>query len=141
MRKIDKIVIHTSATPDYMDIGASTIDKWHKERGWSGIGYHYVIRRNGEIERGRPEKNVGAHARGVNGSSLGICWIGINEIDPRQEKSLISIIHYLMGKYDVSIDNVLGHREAVKTSKTCPNLNMDRLRAELIFIQPKPKVR
>jgi len=68
-------------------------------------------------------------------------WVGTDNIDPRQEKSLISMLHYLMGKYNVSVENVLGHREAVKTSKTCPNLDMDRLRAELIFVQPTPKVR
>ena len=145
-REINKIIIHCAATPDYMDIGASTIRKWHTDpkpegRGWNDIGYHYVVRRNGEIERGRQDSVVGAHARGANSDSIGICWVGINEIDAKQESSLFSLINYLMGKYNVKIENVLGHREAVKTNKTCPNLNMDRVRAELIFVQPKPKVR
>ena len=146
MRTIDKIVVHCSATPDYMDIGAGTIRQWHtdpspKGNGWSDIGYHYVVRRNGEIEKGRPDRIAGAHARGANATSIGICWVGQNQLGDNQEKSLISLIHYIMGKYNVSIENVLGHREAVKTDKTCPNLNMDRLRAELIFVQPTPKVR
>jgi len=141
MRLIDKIVVHCTASPDYLDIGASTIRKWHKDRGWSDIGYHYVIRRNGEIEKGRPDEKIGAHARGANSSSIGIVWVGTNAPSPEQEKSLFSLIHFLMGKYSIKIDNVLGHHEAVKTSKTCPNLNMDRVRAELIFVQPVPKVR
>jgi N-acetylmuramoyl-L-alanine amidase len=141
MREINKIIVHCTASPDYMDIGASTIDKWHKGRGWSGIGYHYVIRRNGEIEKGRPDARIGAHARGANRDSIGICWVGTNNISPEQEKSLFSLISYLMGKYNVKGENVLGHREAVKTDKTCPNLNMNRVRAELVFVQPVPKVR
>lgn len=141
MRKIEKIIIHCSASPDYMDVGAATIRKWHLDRGWSDIGYHYVVRRNGEIEKGRPDIKIGAHARGANSASIGVCWVGTESMGTGQEKSLISLIHYLMGKYNVKIDNVLGHREAVVTDKTCPNLNMDRLRAELVFIQPVPKVR
>ena len=142
MRSIDKIVIHCTASPDHMDIGVKTIRNWHVNgNNWSDIGYHYVVRRNGEIEKGRPDNIAGAHARGVNGSSIGIVWVGTNSIDPRQEKSLISLTQFLMGKYNVKVDNVLGHNEAVKTSKTCPNLNMNRVRAELIFVQPEPKVR
>ena len=141
MRTIDSIIIHCSASPDYMDIGASTIRKWHTDQGWSDIGYHYVIRRNGEIEKGRPDRREGAHARGANQTSIGVCWVGTDSPSPEQEKAMFSLIHFLMGKYNVSVDKVLGHREAVKTDKTCPNLNMNRVRAELIFVQPVPKVR
>jgi len=141
MREIKEIVIHCTASPDYMDIGANTIKQWHLDRGWSDIGYHYVIRRNGEIEKGRPDDIAGAHARGVNQTSIGVVWVGETQIDVLQEKAMMSLIHFLMGKYNIKIENVLGHCEAVKTSKTCPNLNMNRVRAELVFIQPIPKVR
>ena len=141
-RKIKLIVIHCTASPDYLDIGAKEIRKWHVDgNGWSDIGYQYVVRRNGEIERGRPDNIAGAHARGVNSISIGICWVGINNPSPEQEKSLVGLVNWLRGKYNITIDNVKGHNEAVKTSKTCPNLNMDRFRAELIFVQPKPEVR
>lgn len=141
-RKIDLIVIHCTASPDYLDIGAKEIRGWHVDgNGWSDIGYHYIVRRNGEIERGRPDKIAGAHARGVNSTSIGICWVGINNPSPEQEKSLVGLTNWLRGKYNITIEQVKGHREAVKTSKTCPNLNMDRFRAELIFVQPKPEVR
>ena len=141
MRHIDQIVVHCTASPDFQDIGVKEIDKWHKDRGWSQIGYHYVVRRNGEIERGRPERLQGAHAKGANQTSIGIVWVGVNECDPVQYKKMIGLINYLRGKYNIKLENVLGHNEAVKTHKTCPNLNMNRLRAELIFIQPKPEVR
>ena len=86
MREIKQIVVHCTASPDHMDIGANTIRQWHLDRGWSDNGYHYVVRRNGEIEKGRPDRIPGAHARGVNRTSIGIVWVGVNSIDPRQEK-------------------------------------------------------
>ena len=146
MRKISKIVLHCTASPDHMDVGFKEINNWHKARGWmstSGIacGYHYIIRRNGEIERGRPDNEIGAHAYGVNSVSLGIVWVGTDKISPEQEESMKSLNKLLMNKYNIDIDNVQGHCEAVETDKTCPNLNMDKVRAELIFVQPKPKVR
>lgn len=141
-RKVDLIVVHCTASPDYLDIGAKEIKRWHVEdNGWSDIGYHYIVRRNGEIEKGRPDSIAGAHARGVNSNSIGICWVGINGPSGEQEKSMVGLVNWLRGKYNIEIDNVKGHREAVVTSKTCPNLNMDRFRAELIFVQPKPEVR
>jgi N-acetyl-anhydromuramyl-L-alanine amidase AmpD len=138
-RKINSIIVHYSASPDHMDIGAKKIREWHLERGFKDIGYHYVIRRNGEIERGRPEAQMGAHARGHNAHSIGICWIGQSVMNPEQEKSLIGLINLLRGKYNLSIDAVLGHKEVGNTK--CPNLSMNRLRAELVFITDKPEVR
>lgn len=88
MRKVDYIVIHTSETPvinesEQIDdrFGAEQIRKWHtdpkpKGRGWKDIGYHYVIRRTGVIEYGRPVSEVGSHVKGYNENSIGICWIG-----------------------------------------------------------------
>lgn len=140
-RNIDLIVLHCTASPDYLDIGVKEIRQWHLDRGWSDIGYHYVVRRNGEIEAGRPEHIMGAHARGVNSRSIGICWVGITQPSPEQEKSLVGLTNWLRGKHNIKIENVKGHKEAVKTSKTCPNLNMNKFRAELIFIQPTPEIR
>jgi len=141
MRFVDTIVIHCTASPDYLDIGTKEIDQWHKDRGWSQIGYHYVVRRNGEIERGRPEYLSGAHARGINKTSIGVVWVGTDSISPEQNQSLIGLINLIRGKYNIKIEKVKGHCEAVETDKTCPNLDMNRLRAELVFIQPKPEVR
>ena len=76
MREIDKIIIHCSATPEGVFFDASRIDKWHRDRGWSGIGYHYVILLDGTIEYGRDIEKNGAHTLGHNTGSIGICYIG-----------------------------------------------------------------
>ena len=76
MREIHRIILHMAYTPPSMDIGAAEIDGWHKQRGWSGIGYHYVIRRDGTVETGRPVEHQGAHTKGENEDSIGICLIG-----------------------------------------------------------------
>lgn len=145
MRKITHLVVHCTASPDYMDVGFQEINQWHKDRGFlspSGVhcGYHYIIRRDGTIEKGRPDEEVGAHAKGVNSKSLGIVWAGTNEITPKQHTSLIALLQNLKDQYSINIDNVLGHREAVETDKTCPNLAMDKIRASVLFTQPKVKV-
>lgn len=76
MRPINLIVVHCSATPDDLDIGAAEIDSMHRRRGFDGIGYHYVIRLDGAIEEGRPLSKVGAHVQGHNANSIGICLVG-----------------------------------------------------------------
>lgn len=76
MREINKVVVHCSATPPEMDIGVKEIRQWHLERGWKDIGYHYVIRRDGTLEVGRPIELPGAHVRGHNKNSVGICLVG-----------------------------------------------------------------
>lgn len=70
------IVIHCSATAPTLDIGAEEIGRWHRERGFLRIGYHFVVRRDGSIERGRALNAPGAHAAGFNDKSIGICWVG-----------------------------------------------------------------
>lgn len=70
------IVVHAAATPPSLDIDAAWIDKIHKERGFRKIGYHYVIKRNGVVEKGREESEMGAHVKGFNRDSLGICMVG-----------------------------------------------------------------
>ena len=77
MREIDAIVIHCSYTPPSMDIGVREIYDWHvNDNGWKDIGYHYVIRRNGNIEIGRPEHTPGAHVAGHNHNTIGLCLVG-----------------------------------------------------------------
>jgi len=73
---IKYLVVHTSATKPSQVVDEKTIDTWHKQRGFKGIGYHYVILRDGEIRKGRPDTTVGAHVAGKNTGSLGICLIG-----------------------------------------------------------------
>ena len=76
MRDIDKIIVHCSATQEGKEINAAEINLWHLKRGWSGIGYHYVVLLDGTIEYGRSIYKQGAHVKGGNKGSIGICYIG-----------------------------------------------------------------
>ena len=76
MRLINEIIIHCSATKAGQDFDVNDIDRWHKERGWKGVGYHYVIKLDGTIQEGRPVDQIGAHCTGHNKKSIGICYIG-----------------------------------------------------------------
>ena len=76
MRTITLIIIHCSAVRPYQTSTAAQIDSWHRARGWNGIGYHYVILRDGTVQPGRPEDAVGAHCVGHNAHSIGICYEG-----------------------------------------------------------------
>lgn len=126
MRKINWLVIHTAATRPSMDIGAKEIRRWHKERGFNDIGYHYVIRRDGRVEKGRPDARVGAHVRGHNTGSLGICLVGgVNEnlvpennYTEAQWRSLESLLNTLVEKYPEAY--VRGHRDFPNVNKACP---------------------
>lgn len=124
MRKIDKIIIHCSATKPSQDIGAAEIDKWHKQQGWDEIGYHFVIRRSGEIENGRPVEKIGAHCKGHNADSIGICLVGGIDTDGKPENnftdaqfaSLRSLVLKL--KFTYGILYIFGHNEFA--NKACP---------------------
>jgi N-acetylmuramoyl-L-alanine amidase len=121
---IERIVVHCADTPASMDIGVDEIDRWHRDRGWSGCGYHYVIRRDGEIEHGRPESIMGAHVRGYNRNSLGICLVGGKggfNYTRAQMKALEELVGRLRQKYTQA--TVEGHCD-LDTGKTCPNFNV-----------------
>jgi N-acetylmuramoyl-L-alanine amidase len=137
MRQIREIVVHCTDSPDDLDIGLAEVNEWHRQRGWlspSGIscGYHFIIRRDGRIEVGRPLSEIGAHAKGHNRASIGICWVGRREITPKQKSALKALVVRLKGLFSVDLEKVLGHYE-VDGGKTCPNLDMVKFRAELIF--------
>lgn len=117
-----------------MDVGVAEIDKWHRARGFSQIGYHYVIRRNGIVETGRDidndgdiDEEVGAHAAGHNSHSLGICMVGgIDEqgnadsnFTLKQWLALDSLLRQLLARYDAK---VIGHRD-VDSGKECPSFD------------------
>lgn len=127
MRKVNLILIHCSATPPDMDIGAKEIDKMHKARKFRMIGYHVVIRRNGRVEGGRELDEQGAHAKGFNENSIGICLIGGVKEDGKtpdfnytanQMKSLDRLVETL--KYEYPDAEVLGHRDLPNVTKACP---------------------
>lgn len=125
MRTIDKIIIHCSATPEGRENTIEDIDRWHKQRGFTRVGYHYVIHLDGSIHTGRPEHIVGAHCLGKNQTSIGICYIGGLARDcsaPKdtrttyQKASLLQLLHHLKDKYPNA--TIHGHNEFA--SKDCP---------------------
>ena len=132
MRDIDSIVVHCAATPPSMDIGVTIIRDWHvNERGWSDIGYHYVIRRNGKIENGRPIKRPGAHAKGFNHNSIGVCWVGgvaegssapEDNRTAEQSASLFTLLQELQAQFPGAA--VLGHRDIKGVAKACPSFDV-----------------
>jgi len=98
------------------------IHSWHKGNGWAGIGYHYFVRKNGEIWKGRPDSAIGAHVAGHNTNTLGICAEGsyMREIMPQAQKNaIIELSRYLCNKY--GIKKIYGHREV--GSSNCPGTN------------------
>jgi len=150
----DLIVVHCSAS------GWGTlevIDGWHRDRGFRRsrnaqprhVGYHYVIEngharsgarynvaRDGAIRPARDEDEQGAHARGVNAHSLGVCLVGRDDFSERQLAALLLLLASLCVRYGLAADAVIGHREtdheqASDSPKTCPQLDCDDLRARL----------
>lgn len=124
MREITEIIIHCSATRDGRAFTVGDIDRWHRQRGFRSIGYHYVIYLDGSVHEGRPEEEAGAHCRGHNAHSIGICYIGGLDAagqpaDTRtdaQRKALRQLIGRLRRKYPRA--SVCGHREFA--AKACP---------------------
>ncbi len=133
MRNIHTIIVHCSATTEGQDIGAKTIREWHTSKGWSDIGYHYVIRRDGTVETGRPLSRTGAHAKGKNKGSVGICMVGGIDADNKQRaeanfrfvqyKSLMKLVDKL--KADHPITKIIGHNQVA--AKACPCFDVPAL--------------
>lgn len=122
---IDAIVIHCTASRAGQDLRASDIDKQHKERGFAGIGYHYVIDLDGTVEIGRPLPKDGAHCntaglsgKSYNKHSIGIVYVGgldengepADTRTPEQKQSLVTLVYRLMDEYPIK--EVIGHRDA-----------------------------
>lgn len=132
MRKITKIIIHCSATPEGSDYTVADIDRWHKQHGWKGIGYHYVVYRDGSVHTGRDVAAIGAHCTGRNANSIGICYIGGCAADgktpkdtrtPAQIKALRDLVGELKKKYPGA--RVHGHNEFANKACPCFDVNTD----------------
>ena len=122
MMKINKIVIHCSDTPNGRPDTAEDVHKWHKENGWDGIGYHYVICVDGDVQKGRPNYWQGSHVRGHNSDSLGICLMGTDSFSKAQWNSLEGLVWSLTLDLGVGV-NVVGHYN-LDPKKTCPNFDV-----------------
>ncbi|TCO70418.1 N-acetylmuramoyl-L-alanine amidase [Marinisporobacter balticus] len=119
MNKTSMIIIHHAA---HSSATVDDVHRWHKEEGFRGFGYHFLITKDGQIYRGRPENTIGAHCKGYNQSSLGICLQGnfeVEKVNKIQLEALIQLCQYLCNKY--GINTIKGHRELRST--TCPGQN------------------
>jgi N-acetylmuramoyl-L-alanine amidase len=126
-RSTSYIVIHCSATRGVQDIGVSEIRRWHKAQGWADVGYHFIVRRNGKVEIGRPVGNVGSHVKGYNHNSVGVCLVGglddktwkpTDNFTAAQWKALATLVGKLVKDYPAA--KVLGHRDFPAVAKACP---------------------
>lgn len=131
MRAINQLFVHCSATKPTQDIGAKEIREWHvKGNGWKDIGYHFVIRRNGVVEDGRPVEQVGAHVAGHNANSIGICLVGGIDaagkpeanFTPEQWKTMPRLLRILKAQYPKA--TIHGHNEFA--AKACPSFDVQK---------------
>ena len=128
MRKINEIIVHCSATREGQEISVDTIRQWHIRRGWSDIGYHFVIYLDGSVHEGRPLERIGAHTIGHNRNSIGVCYTGgmnkeyTKAKDTRttaQKESLKKLLMSYKNKYkDIKI---YGHSDFA--NKACPSFD------------------
>jgi N-acetylmuramoyl-L-alanine amidase len=126
MRELKRIIFHCSATEDGKDYTVDQIRRWHTSppRNWRDIGYHYVIYRDGSIHEGRPIDQQGAHTRGENADSIGICYIGgvrdgkaTDTMTMRQEIAWLKLVHSLRTVFGPM--TIHGHNEYA--NKACPS--------------------
>ncbi len=129
LRTIDKIILHCTATPEGRDFSVEQIRQWHLARGFSDIGYHYVVSRDGSVHRGRPEEVAGAHCTGQNTCSIGVSYVGGCAADgktpkdtrtPAQKVALRNLVAELQKKYPGA--SVHCHYEFA--NKACPSFKL-----------------
>jgi N-acetylmuramoyl-L-alanine amidase len=136
MRPIDMIVIHQTDTPTAT---VTSIDRYHRSLGWAGIGYHYVVYRDGSVHKGRLNSQVGAHCKGDNATSIGICCVGegnalpvgVGYMTQPMWDGLVRLVRLLMAAYHVPISRVVGHRERPsgrEQHKSCPGFDVAVIR-------------
>jgi N-acetylmuramoyl-L-alanine amidase len=131
MRDIDEIILHCTATPEGRQHDVADIRRWHVDgRGWSDIGYHYLILLDGTVEAGRPVKRQGAHCKGRNKSSIGICYVGgcdkgmqpKDTMNHGQEKAFLNLVESLRNIFGEL--KVHGHR-LYAPHKACPSFDVE----------------
>ena len=127
-RHINEIIIHCTATPEGKNYTVDDIRRWHRNQGWSDIGYHYVIYRDGSVHVGRDVNIAGAHCRGHNSSSIGVCYVGgtdSNQVpkDTRtlnQKAALLNLLSDLREMYPKA--RIVSHHDYDR-GKACPSFD------------------
>ena len=121
-KNIELLVVHCSDTHNSNNLSSIDIHKMHLSFGWNGIGYHKIILRSGKIENGRPEYWIGAHVKGKNNISLGVCLIGRDKFTKNQYMSLEKVLRRWKSFYPKA--RIVGHKDIGNTKKTCPNFDV-----------------
>lgn len=138
MRAINKIILHCSATQEGKDFDVEDIREWHLQRGFTDVGYHYVIKLDGTIQDGRDIRSIGAHCKGQNYGSISICYVGGLDKEGKgkdtrtneQKESLLNLIDDLLLAYDLTIDDVYCHYQFAK--KLCPCFKIEEFKEEYL---------
>lgn len=135
--KTTEIILHCAATPEGINFSVDSIHRAHLARAFAGIGYNYVIYRDGTIHEGRPVGAAGAHCSGHNSNSVGVCYIGGVASDGKtpkdtrtaaQREALFNLVHTLLVNYGLSLSAVHGHYEYA--NKACPSFKIEQFRNE-----------
>lgn len=127
MRKINKIIIHCTATPESREVDIDEVRRWHtEERGWSDVGYHFLIKLDGTVEEGRPVERTGAHTKGENWDSIGVAYVGGVDkkgawLDTRTDAQKDALVDLLCELKDTYGGVIYGHRDF--SSKACPSFD------------------
>jgi hypothetical protein len=132
--KWDKITVHCTDSKNGKSVSVDEIRSWHKDRGFSDIGYHFVIDIDGSIHRGRPVSKTGAHVEGFNQRNLGVCLVGKNKFSIEQFRSLKGLCSALQNRFGIDRRSVYCHYEfksAKEAGKTCPNIKAENIHAFL----------
>lgn len=130
MRNIRKIILHSTATPAGREVTVADVDRWHRDLGYDGIGYHYLIGLDGTVHAGRPLEKAGAHCRGHNSDSIGIAYAGgtkadgVTAADTRtaaQRQAMHALVDKLRAQYPSA--RLYCHRDLRPTQ--CPSFSLD----------------
>ena len=131
-QRVAFLVVHCSATRPSQDFDVNDIRRMHLQRGFFDVGYHFVIKRDGTVQAGRPLDRQGAHVQGYNHLSIGVCMIGgvteddvkvpENNFTPEQFASLRNVLHMLKQKFPHA--EILGHRDMPHVHKACPSFDV-----------------
>ena len=124
MRKINEIIVHCTATFPEQVVTVADVTRWHQKLGWKTIGYHYLVTLAGEIQAGRPIEEAGAHCKGHNANSIGVCYVGGLDTEgrptdtrtPDQRQALETLLKQLRTQFPNA--KIHGHRDFAK--KACP---------------------
>jgi len=128
VRKLDRIIVHCTATPEGRHVDVDTIRDWHKARGWSDVGYHFVVYLDGSVHVGRDVAKVGAHVAGHNATTIGVVYVGGTDaagkakdtMNDAQETAVVNLVKSLRAKYGPL--TLHGHNEYA--AKACPSFKV-----------------